>query len=304
MYINFRKLLRAVCIMCLALVVGGAGALMAGKVAGQNPESALARSFSAIANLGQGEPSSMGATSAVGKGDSQDLTLANADGNWGLSFQEEGIPPVGNATMDYLAKYNAYYAVATDKKIAYLTFDGGYENGHTEKILDVLKEEKVPAAFFLVGNYFTEEPEIVKRMADEGHIVGNHTMTHPDMSAISDIESFKSELTQVETLYEKITGEKMQKLYRPPQGKYSETNLAQAKELGYTTVFWSLAYVDWLQDQQPTKEEAFSKLLPRMHNGAIILLHSTSKTNAEILGDYIKKCKEEGYTFLPLSKLF
>ena len=289
--------------MCLALVIGGAGALMAGKVAGQNPGSALARSFSAIANLGQGEPGSMGATSVTGQGDSESLTLASAEGNWGLSFQEEGMPPVGNATMDYLAKYNAYYAVATDKKIAYLTFDGGYENGHTEKILDVLKEEKVPAAFFLVGNYFTEKPEIVKRMAEEGHIVGNHTMTHPDMSAISDMTSFKKELTQVETLYEEITGEKMQKFYRPPQGKYSQANLAQAKGLGYTTVFWSLAYVDWLQDQQPTKEEAFSKLLPRMHNGAIILLHSTSKTNAEILGDYIKKCKEEGYTFLSLTKL-
>lgn len=234
----------------------------------------------------------------------ESLTSADTSAtNWGLSFQEEGKPPVGNASVQELEKYNAYYCEETDKKVIYLTFDAGYENGYTEQILDVLKEEKVPAAFFLVGNYIKDNPDLIKRMEKEGHIVGNHTMSHPDMSAIADEEAFKKELSGVEELYKETTGKDMPKYYRPPQGKFSFSNLEQAEKLGYTTVFWSLAYVDWYVDKQPTREEALSKLIPRTHNGAVILLHSTSKTNAQIFSELIAKWKEEGYQFKSLDKL-
>lgn len=227
----------------------------------------------------------------------------SADGNWGLSFQEEGKAPVGNATAEYLKEYEGYYAGSGDEKVLYLTFDAGYENGYTDNILDVLKKHDVKAAFFLVGNYITSAPELVKRMVKEGHIVGNHTFTHPDMSEISTEESFREELSKLEQLYKKTTGKKMKKYYRPPQGKYSEANLKMAKEMGYKTIFWSLAYVDWYESDQPTKEEAFEKLIPRTHPGAIVLLHSTSKTNSEILDELLTKWEDMGYKFKSLETL-
>lgn len=223
--------------------------------------------------------------------------------NWGLSFQQEGQRPVGNASPEELAKYDGYYCGDEKEKVLYLTFDAGYENGYTPEILDVLKKEKVPAAFFVVGTYIQQNPELIKRMEKEGHIVGNHTMDHPDMSAILDEDSFRSQLKQVEDLYREATGKRMQKFYRPPQGKFSFANLEMAQKMGYETAFWSLAYVDWYVDQQPTREEALAKLLPRTHNGAIILLHSTSKTNAQILQELITKWKEEGYQFKSLKDL-
>ena len=225
-------------------------------------------------------------------------------GSWGLSFRTEGAPPVGSADSAQLKQYDAVYVGDPSKKVIYLTFDAGYENGCTEKILDVLKKHQVPAAFFLVGNYMERNADLVRRMAEEGHIVGNHTMHHPDMSKISDKGAFSKELTQLETLYKEITGQEMPKYYRPPQGTYSEENLKMAKELGYKTVFWSLAYVDWNNDRQPTAEQAYSKLLPRIHNGAVVLLHSTSKTNAEILDDLLTKWKEMGYEFHSIEELF
>ncbi len=233
------------------------------------------------------------------------VVAAAADGNWGLSFQKEGSAPVGNATPEYLADYNAFYLAPGDssEKKLYLTFDAGYENGVTEKLLDVLKEEKVPAAFFVVGNFIEENPQIIRRMEAEGHVVGNHTMHHPDMSAIAAEDAFKKELTELEDAYRKATGKEMKKFYRPPQGKYSEENLKQANKLGYTTVFWSLAYVDWLQDQQPTREEALNLLNKRIHPQAIVLLHSTSKTNGEILEELIEGWKAQGYTFCSIEDL-
>ena len=228
---------------------------------------------------------------------------ASADGNWGLSFQQEGKPPVANAPAEYLQQFNAYYAAKTDEKILYLTFDAGYENGCTAAILDALKKHQAPATFFLVGNYLETCPELVKRMTAEGHTVGNHTYHHPDMSKISTKESFSKELQDLEKLYEQVTGEPMKKYYRPPQGKYSESNLKMAQELGYSTFFWSLAYVDWYEDKQPTKEEAFKKLLGRIHPGAVVLLHSISKTNGEILDELLTKWEEMGYRFASLDEL-
>lgn len=227
----------------------------------------------------------------------------SADGNWGLSFQQEGEPPVANASAEDLAKYDAYYAEMTDEKVLYLTFDAGYENGNMSAILDALKKHQAPAAFFVVGNFIESEPDLIQRMVAEGHTVGNHTYSHPDMSKISTVETFTQELEGVEKLYEKITGQAMTKYYRPPQGKYSEMNLQTAKDLGYKTFFWSLAYVDWYVDDQPSKEEAFEKLLGRIHPGAIVLLHSTSSTNAEILDELLGKWEEMGYTFKSLNDL-
>lgn len=225
-------------------------------------------------------------------------------GAWGLSFPQAGAPPVGNAGADQLRRYDAAYVGDPGQKVAYLTFDSGYENGATAQILDVLKRHQVPAAFFLVGNYIEKNPDLVRRMAAEGHTVGNHTMHHPDMSAIAQPEAFARELEELETLYQQVTGQPLPKFYRPPQGLYSESNLAMAQELGYKTVFWSLAYVDWNNDAQPTREQAFSKLLPRMHNGAVVLLHATSQTNAEILDELLTRWEQEGYRFAPIAQLF
>ena len=225
-------------------------------------------------------------------------------GSWGLSFRQEGMPPIGNAGVDQLRQYDAAYIGDTGEKVLYLTFDAGYENGCTAEILDILKEQEVKAAFFLVGNYIEKNADLVRRMVQEGHTVGNHTMHHYDMSRLSDKAAFQKELTDLEALYRDTVGSLMPKFYRPPQGLYSEENLAMAKELGYQTVFWSLAYVDWNNDSQPSREQALSKLLPRTHNGAVILLHSTSRTNAQILGELIEKWKAEGYRFASVEELF
>jgi len=227
---------------------------------------------------------------------------ASAD-NWGLSFPNEGQPPVGNAAQEDLARHNAYFLGDTSQKVIYLTFDCGYENGYTAQILDTLKKHRAPAAFFVVGNMIESAPDLIRRMADEGHIVGNHTFHHPDMSAISDQTAFQKELDQLSDLYRTTTGQELPKFYRPPQGKYSMENLKQADALGYRTVFWSLAYVDWYVDNQPTREQAYSKLLPRIHDGAIVLLHSTSKTNSDILDDLLTRWEGMGYTFASLEDL-
>ena len=232
-----------------------------------------------------------------------DRLMEAGEGNWGLGFSTEGKPPTGNATADELKKYDTYYIGDTEKKVIYLTFDAGYENGYTAAILDALKKHNVQATFFLVGNFINTSPDLVKRMVEEGHNVGNHTFNHPDMSNISSKDSFCKELESLEKLYEDTTGQKMIKFYRPPQGKYSTNNLQMAKDMGYKTFFWSLAYVDWYNNKQPTKEEAFKKLLGRIHPGAIVLLHSTSKTNSEILDELLTKWEEMGYSFGNLKDL-
>ncbi len=223
--------------------------------------------------------------------------------NWGLGFSTEGQPPTANSTADELKEFDAYYIGDTSEKVIYLTFDAGYENGYTAAILDALKKHNVSATFFLVGNYITSSPDLVKRMVAEGHTVANHTYSHPNMSNISSLDSFRKELEELESCYQDITGQEMVKYYRPPQGKYSESNLKMAQELGYKTFFWSLAYVDWYNDKQPTKDQAFKKLLGRIHPGAIVLLHSTSKTNSEILDELLSKWEEMGYTFKTLNDL-
>ena len=230
-------------------------------------------------------------------------SIAAQTDNWGLGFGADGTKPTGNVTPDELKTYDAYYVGSGDDKVIYLTYDCGYENGNTAPILDALKKHNAPATFFVVGHFLDTAPDLVKRMVEEGHTVGNHTYHHPDMSSISNLASFQKEVDDTAALYQEITGQEMTKYYRPPQGKYSTENLKMAKELGYHTFFWSLAYVDWNVDSQPTKEQAFDKLLPRIHPGAIVLLHSTSKTNGEIMDELLTKWEEMGYRFAPLSEL-
>ncbi|MCL2030114.1 MAG: polysaccharide deacetylase family protein [Oscillospiraceae bacterium] len=222
---------------------------------------------------------------------------------WGLSYPVPGGTPRGMADRESLLEHDSYFAGDGGEKVIYLTFDAGFENGYTETVLDTLKQAGIPAAFFLVGTYIRDNPDLIRRMVSEGHIVANHTMTHPDMSAISDIAVFRRELSQVEELYRGVTGRDMPKYYRPPRGVYSEENLKMAKQLGYKTIFWSCAYVDWNVDNQPRHEEAFSKLMPRTHPGMVLLLHNTSKTNAEILEALIGKYQAMGYRFGTLDDL-
>lgn len=220
--------------------------------------------------------------------------------NWGLGFGQEGSQPTGNASAEELKQYDAHYVGGSTDKVIYLTFDAGYENGNTQPILDALKKHHVPATFFVVGHYLESAPELVKQMVADGHFVGNHTYHHLDMSSIASKESFEKEMHDVETLFQEITGTELARFYRPPQGKYNTNNLKMAQEMGYHTFFWSLAYVDWYQDKQPTREEAFKKLLGRIHPGAIVLLHSTSSTNGEILDELLTHWEEMGYTFRTL----
>lgn len=230
-----------------------------------------------------------------------ELVLASED--WGLSFKEQGAQPVGNATASDLAWYDAYYVGDDSEKVIYLTFDCGYENGNTAPILDALKKHNVKAMFFVVGHFLESAPDMAKRMVEEGHMVGNHTYHHLDMPTISDKATFQKEMDDVANLFNEITGTKLSPYYRPPQGKCNTQNLKMAKELGYSTIFWSLAYVDWNTDNQPSHEEAFSKLTERIHPGAIVLLHNTSKTNGEILDELLTKWEDMGYRFELLPEL-
>ena len=230
-----------------------------------------------------------------------ELKLDSED--WGLFFGESGTQPRGNAAAEDMSWYDAYYMGSDSEKVVYLTFDCGYENGNTEPILEALKKHDAPATFFVVGHFLETEPDLVKKMVEEGHAVGNHTYNHLDMASISDIEAFQKELDDVAELFFEITGTELLKYYRPPQGKCNVDNMKMAQELGYCTIFWSLAYVDWDTDHQPSHDEAIKKLTERVHPGAIVLLHNTSQTNGEILDELLTKWEEMGYTFKPLSDL-
>ena len=244
-----------------------------------------------------------GITAAAAAAQPQAVQVVSRDNyEWGLSFQEENQPPVPNLSAEELAPYNAHYYAPEAGKRLYLTFDAGYENGNTTAILDALKKHNAPGAFFVVGPYIRDYPDLVKRMVEEGHIVGNHSWHHPNMTQKSQ-EEFAQELALVEEQFQETVGQEMEKFYRPPEGKFSDDNLQWAQDLGYCTVFWSLAYVDWNTENQPTAEQAFSKLIPRTHDGAVVLLHSTSSTNAAILDELLTRWEEMGYTFGSLREL-
>ncbi len=204
-----------------------------------------------------------------------------------------------------LNKYSGYFLGDTSKKYLYLTFDEGYENGYTDKILDVLKANNVKAAFFVTAPYIKQNKNLIKRMVDEGHLVCNHSNNHPSMAstALKGKASFEKEFTVVENLYKDITNKNMPKFFRPPMGKYSELSLKYTEDLGYKTIFWSFAYFDWDKNKQPSPEQGKKKILNGVHNGSIILLHAVSKTNTEILDSVLKELKNNGYEFKTLEDL-
>ncbi len=227
--------------------------------------------------------------------------------SWCIKRNDCHLQPAAELSDEALRKYNAYYVDRThgddcEEKVLYLTFDAGYENGNIAKVLDVLEEEKVPAAFFVLKYLITHDASLVERMETEGHLVCNHTMRHPDMTLLDDA-AFAEEVSGLASLYEEYFGKKMAKYYRPPEGKYSLADLERATQLGYKTVFWSFAYADWDNDHQPKPEAAKKKIRDNMHNGAVLLLHPTSATNAEILRDLIVEWKKEGYRFGTLDEL-
>lgn len=204
----------------------------------------------------------------------------------------------------FIEEHGAYYAdtACNAEKKLYLTFDAGYENGNIAKILDVLEREQVPAAFFILEHLVKSEAALVRRMVDEGHLVCNHTATHKNLSRASDAE-FRDELERMERSYKEVLGCEISRYFRPPEGVFSISNLKTAKAMGYRTIFWSFAYADWDNHRQPSVSDAMNKILLHTHPGAIILLHPTSATNAEILPELIRKWKADGYCFGTLDEL-
>jgi peptidoglycan-N-acetylmuramic acid deacetylase len=222
--------------------------------------------------------------------------------HWGFAKSKNHEPASAGKELDeLLAKYDSFYIGHTKEKHIYLTFDNGYENGYTEKVLDVLKEKKVPAAFFVTGHYLKDQPDLVKRMVKEGHIVGNHSWHHPDLTQVSD-KRLKEELQKVKDEYKEITGRDDMKYLRPPRGIFSERTLALSKQEGYTTAFWSLAFVDWITDQQKGWKYSYDNIMRQIHPGCILLLHTVSKDNAEALSRAIDDLRKQGYEFHSLDE--
>lgn len=182
------------------------------------------------------------------------------------------------------------------EKVIYLTFDVGYENGNVAKILDILKSHNAKGTFFVLANVIERETALVNRMFDEGHTVANHTMSHKNMTGASRA-LFEEELYGLEKLCLDVTGKKMAKLYRPPEGSFSKENMEILSDMGYKTIFWSSAYADWDNNKQPSSSFALNKLKSRLHNGQILLLHPTSSTNAAILDEFLTYLEGEGYKF-------
>ncbi|MFC7373611.1 delta-lactam-biosynthetic de-N-acetylase [Fictibacillus iocasae] len=212
-------------------------------------------------------------------------------------------PPVTDRKFySLMEKYGTIFIGDTSKKEIYLTFDNGYENGYTDDVLNVLREKKVPAAFFVTGQFMKTDPDLIKRMADEGHIVGNHTFHHPDMTSISK-ERLKTELQKVKSRYQEITGKSEMMYVRPPKGVFSENSVAFSKEQGYTHVFWSLAFPDWDTNRQRGWQYSYNQIMKQIHPGAILLLHTVSKDNSDALSKVIDDVRKRGYQFKSLDEL-
>lgn len=222
--------------------------------------------------------------------------------HWYIKHNKDGKRPETGPELSVINDNNAYY-LGPDEKVIYLTFDAGYENGNVEKILDILKKHEVPAAFFVLENLVCRNTDLVERMANEGHLVCNHTAKHKNMARINDKSEFENELRTLERVYKEKTGKELAKFYRPPEGTFSVSNLKHAKELGYTTVFWSFAYADWDNNKQYDESRALEMILSHVHNGEIMLLHPTSATNAAILDEVLATLKSRGYRFGTLEEL-
>lgn len=230
--------------------------------------------------------------------------LSTKEYNWYSKHVKNGVPPLPPPeSSNFVQKYNCCFLGNTSQKVIYLTFDEGYENGYTAKILDILKKHNVKAAFFVVKPYIKSNPDLIKRMEAEGHLVCNHSANHPSMASITDEVKFDKEISDVENAYKSVTGKDMPKYFRPPMGKYSELSLYYTQKYGYRTIFWSFAYADWDPKKQPSADFAKKRILERTHNGAIMLLHAVSKTNTEILDDVLTEWEKQGYEVKSLDSL-
>lgn len=223
--------------------------------------------------------------------------------SWYTMPTKDGTQPAPQPEFAFIAQYGGYWIGALDEKVIFITFDAGYENGNTEPILDALKKHNAPAAFFLVDHYIKNNPELVQRMADEGHLVCSHSTTHKNMAAMTDFETFRGEMKGVADRFKTVTGQEMPAFFRPPEGRFSQLCLKYAQQMGYKTVFWSMAYKDWLVDAQPSPESAINTIITRTHPGMVALLHSTSATNGAIMDDLLTKWEEMGYRFGTLEEL-
>lgn len=229
--------------------------------------------------------------------------LSNSAIHWGFKKARNEVPPeAGEVYEQLLEKYDAFYKGNPHKKVIYLTFDNGYENGYTAKILDVLRKEQVPATFFVTGHYLETAPELAERMVEEGHMIGNHSWNHPDFTQMSD-ETIKEELQRVKEKTFELTGQQEMIFLRPPRGIFSERTLKVARDEGYLHVFWSLAFVDWKVEEQRGWQYAYDEIMKQIHPGAVILLHTVSKDNADALEKVIQDLKKHGYTFASLNHL-
>lgn len=237
------------------------------------------------------------------------ISTINTQYSWYCKQNNQHNQPILSNELKFAENYDLYWKdnkctrMKDDKKIIYLTFDAGYENGNVEKILNILKEEGVTASFFILDNILKKNTELIVRMINEGHLVCNHTMRHRDMSKINCKDEFLNELESLNKLYLEKTGKQMPKFYRPPEGKFSEDNLKWAKELGYKTIMWSFAYDDWDNNRQKNEEYAYKKIMDNIHNGEVMLLHPTSETNVKVLGRVIRCLKEQGFEFGDLYSL-
>ncbi len=240
-------------------------------------------------------PFSLHAADAIYGGDPFHFGFKKSRNQQLASINEEGFKGI-------IQKNEAIFLGDVTKKELYLTFDNGYENGYTGRILDVLKEQQVPAIFFVTGHFVKEQPELVKRMVNEGHLVGNHSWSHPDMSQISN-QRLKEELEKVQVAVSGLTNQKEMHYLRPPRGIFNDRILAASKSLGYTSVFWSVAYRDWDPKAQKGWKYAYDNVMSQLHPGAVILLHSVSSDNTEALSRILTAAKEQGYEFKSLDQM-
>ena len=227
--------------------------------------------------------------------------------HWYCKRTADHTQPQLDSEMEWISQFNSLYADKVHgnqdgEKVIYLTFDAGYENGNIEKILDVLHDEQVTGAFFILGNLIERNPDLVKRMSTEGHFVCNHTYTHKNITCMSK-DQIISELRKLEHAYKELTGESLKQYFRPPEGTFDQNSLQVISDLGYKTVFWSFAYADWDNSKQMSAQAAKKKIMDNVHNGEIMLLHPTSSTNAQIMSDVIHELKNMGYRFGTLDEL-
>lgn len=229
---------------------------------------------------------------------------ANAEElHWGFKKAKDEIPPDAGASFnELLKKHGALYKGNDKDKVIYLTFDNGYEAGHTESILDTLKKEQIPATFFLTGHYLTSATPLVKRMVEDGHIIGNHSYDHPNMANLS-AKGMQDEWQRFDEKLKELTGVERTVYARPPKGIFNDKLLEVGNQLGYRHIFWSVAFVDWHEDKPRGKDYAYQELMNQLHPGALILMHTVSSDNAEALPDFIRDAQKKGYIFKSLDDL-